>query len=318
MLVGFAVTVFVAVVILGGMLAFGTGKAPPPLASISDPFRSADFSGLPPLQNLTARDGAKLAYRVLPARSGAPERIVILVHGGTASSSSMHPFARALSGEGMTVYTVDMRGHGDSGRRGDIDYPSQLDDDLADLIAFIKAQHPTTPLALAGFSAGGGFSLHIAGTPLGKSFERIVLLSPMLGYRVPTAKPVDKPLVTVFVPRIIAIMLFNGLGIHAFDHLQTLAFGDLGRPELTPNYSYRLMRGFGTRDFEADIRNAGAPLAVVIGADDEFFAAERFAPTLDALRPGIPVTILPGIAHIPMILEPSAATATTRVLRGQG
>ena len=44
---------------------------------------------------------------------------------------------------------------------------------------------------------------------------------------------------------------------------QIVAFGDFGRPELTPNYSYLLMRGFATADYAADVRNANAPLAMV-------------------------------------------------------
>ena len=319
MLAGLAIAAVIVVALFGGVLAFGTGKAPPPLESLSQPFRdhSADFRDIPPAQTLRARDGTALAYRLLSPASGAPERVVILIHGATASGASMHPLAKTLAASGMAVYSLDIRGHGDSGRRGDLDYPTQLDDDLADVVAFIRTRHPATPLALAGFSAGGGFALHLAASPLGKSFERVVLISPMLGYRAPTARPVDKPLLTVFVPRLIAISLLNGVGIHAFDHLQTLAFGDPGRPELTFHYSFLLMNGFATRDYAADVRAAQAPLSVVVGADDQFFYAERYAPMLDAVKPGIPVTVVPGLAHIPVTLEPAGIAAIARALRGQ-
>ncbi len=317
MLIGLAITLLVVVAILGGMVAFGTGKAPEPLQALSRPFRNADFSDLPAPQTFPARDGVPLTYRLHAAKAGSPERIVTLIHGGTASSASMHPLAKALAAQGMTVYSLDIRGHGGSGRRGDLDYPAQLDDDLADFVAFARKQYPSTPLVLAGFSAGGGFSLHIAATPLGTSFERVVLLAPMLGPRAPTIKQIDNVLVKVFVPRIIAIAILNSIGIHAFDHLQTLAFGDLNRPELTPNYSYLLMRGFGTTDYASDVRNAKAPLAVVVGAEDDFFQPDRFAPTMDAIRPGIPVTIVPSLAHIPLITEPEAVPAITTAIRRQ-
>jgi non-heme chloroperoxidase len=319
MLIGFAIAVPVVVAVLGGMIVFGTGKAPEPMQALTRPFRNADMSGLPTSSTLKARDGIGLTYRVVPAAGGTPERVVILIHGATASSSSMHPLAKALATQKMTVYTLDIRGHGDSGRRGDLDYPAQLDDDLSETVAFVKKQHPGVPLVLVGFSAGGGFSLHTAATPLGKSFERVVLLAPMLGVRATTTKPASDqaPLVTPFVPRIIALTILNAIGIHAFDHLQTLAFGDFGRPELQPNYSYMLMRGFATGDYAADLRNANAPLAVVVGAEDDFFYPDKYAPTLDAVRTGIPVTIVPGLAHIPLIIEPEAVPAITKAIRGQ-
>jgi len=311
------VLVLVAVATLAAMIAFGTGAAPPPMASLSDPYRNVDMSSLPAPQSLTARDGVKLAYRYYPAASATPERVVILIHGATASSPSMHPLAARLAAQNMAVYALDMRGHGDSGRRGDLDYPGQLDDDLGEIVGLVKSRHAGTPLALAGFSAGGGFSLHTAATPLGNSFERVVLLSPMLGPRAPTTKPDGSDrLVKPFVPRIIALVLLNRLGIQAFDHLQTLAFGDFGRPELTPNYSFVLMSGFATADYADDLRKAHAPLAVTVGTEDEFFAADRYTPTLDAVRPGIPVTVLPGLNHIEMITEASAVPAIVAALRG--
>jgi pimeloyl-ACP methyl ester carboxylesterase len=319
MLIGFAITLLVALAILGGMIIFGTGKPPAAMQALSRPFANADMSSLPTPQTLKARDGVDLTYRVVPAANGAPERVVILIHGATASSPSMHPLAKALAAQNMTVYSLDIRGHGGSGRRGDLDYPAQLDDDLAEIVTFVKAQHPGVPLVLAGFSAGGGFSLHTAATPLGRSFERVVLLAPMLGYRAPMSKPPSDqaPLVTPFVPRIIALTILNAIGIHVFDHLQTLAFGDFKRPELTPNYSFLLMRSFATGDYADDVRKANAPLAVVVGADDDFFFADQFAPALNAVRPGIPVTVLPGLAHIPLIVEPEATPAITRAIRGQ-
>jgi alpha-beta hydrolase superfamily lysophospholipase len=46
------------------------------------------------------------------------------------NGTDVQGFVRAA---GITTYVPDIRGHGGSGRRGDIDYIGQLDDDLADL-----------------------------------------------------------------------------------------------------------------------------------------------------------------------------------------
>ena len=175
------------------------------------------------------------------------ELAVIAIHGSSATSHSLHPLAKALSAEGMTVYAPDIRGHGGTGRRGDIDDAGQLDGDLADLAAAVKARQPAAALVLLGFSSGGGFALHIAGSAAGKMFARTVLLSPMLGPYAPTARPGKSPWVTPYIPRIVAITLLNRLGIHAFDHLPALAFGiPPARADLlTGVYSFRLMRAFG-------------------------------------------------------------------------
>src|SRR5271165_5760556 len=81
-----------AVVVLGGMIAFGTAAAPPPLSSVYDAVKAMDFSGAPPGHSFRARDGADLAYRTY---SGTTDRAIVLIHGSTGSSLSVHPLAKA-------------------------------------------------------------------------------------------------------------------------------------------------------------------------------------------------------------------------------
>ena len=76
------------------------------------------------------------------------------------------------------------------------------------------------------------------------------------------------------------------------------------------------MREFGTHDYAADLRNAQTPLAVVVGEKDELFSADKFAPTLDAIKPGIPVTIVPGLSHTELTTDPSAVPAIVAAVRG--
>ena len=307
--------VLVPFAILAAMIVFGTKAPPPPLDSISQPFRHVDFSDLPPLQNVPARDGTPLAYRVWPASADA--LVVIAIHGSSAHSASMHPLGKGLAAAGVTVYAPDMRGHGGSGPHGDIGYAGELDDDMADFVAAVRARHPKSKLALLGFSSGGGFALHIAATPLGRAFERAVLLSPMLGPRAPTARA-GNPWVAVYLPRIIALVLLNRVGIHAFDGLPTLAFAIApdNPGKLTTVYSFRLMQAFGTRDYAADLRNTQAPLAVLVGAKDELFDAEKFAPAVHAVRPEVPVTVVPELGHIAMTIDPRALPAIAAAVRG--
>jgi non-heme chloroperoxidase len=306
--------------VLAGMIVFGTGVPPKPLASIGDPFKKVDFSALPAIEEIPARHASPIAFRHWDAASpSTPERVVIAIHGSSASSSSLHPLAQALQAKGFTVYAPDIRGHGDTGTRGDIDYASELDDDLADFVAAVKQRHPHAELALMGLSSGGGFALHAAATPLGAAFARVVLLSPFLGPRAPTVKQGEaNAWAKVYLPRLIALAILDRIGIHAFEHLPVVAFAVL--PEqakfLSPTYSFLLVRAFGTEDYAADLRNAKVPLAVVVGSNDELFDASRFAPTIEAIRPDTPVVIVPGPDHVGLALDPRAVPAIAAALRG--
>jgi pimeloyl-ACP methyl ester carboxylesterase len=311
--------VVVAAAVLAAMIAFGTSDPPPYLASVGEPFRSVDFRDLPAEQTTPSRDGSALAFRVWPAsQPSEPERVVIAIHGSSAHSVSMHPLGKALRAEGITVYAPDIRGHGASGPHGDIDHASQLDEDAADFVAAVRAKHPKARLVLLGFSSGGGYALHLAGSPLGGTFERTVLLSPMLGPRAPTVRFTGDAWAKPFLPRIIALVILGKIGIHTFDYLPALAFGIApGNPaKLTGVYSLRLMLAFGTTDYAADLRNAPSPITVLVGAKDELFAADLFAPTIHAVRPEVPVVIVPELGHIQMTTDPRAVPAIVAAIRG--
>jgi pimeloyl-ACP methyl ester carboxylesterase len=319
MFIALVVLVMIGAAVLAGMIAFGTSDPPPYLASVGEPFAHVDWSGLPPAQTMPSRGGSPVTYRVWPAAApGEPERVVIAIHGSSAHSSSMHPLGKALGAEGITVYAPDIRGHGATGERGDIDYPSQLDDDAGDFVAMVRAKHPKAQIVLMGFSSGGGYALHLDGSPLGKMFARTVLISPMLGPRAPTARSLANAWAAPFLPRIIAIVILGKFGIHAFDHLPTLAFAIApGNPGgLTGIYSFLLMQAFGTSDYAADLRNAGSPVTVLVGAKDELFLADQFAPTVHAIRPEVPVVVVPELGHIQMTTDPRAVPAIVAAIRG--
>ena len=127
LLVTILIVVAVLVAALGLAIALGgPGKAPPPMSSINDPFKNVDFSDLPEATYVTARDGTKLAFRAYPAAGGAVKGSVVLLHGSSASSSSMHLMAKGFAAAGYAAYTLDIRGHGKSGTKGHIAYIGQL------------------------------------------------------------------------------------------------------------------------------------------------------------------------------------------------
>lgn len=162
--------IVILVIAVGIVLIASAPNSPPVMEAIAAPFRTMNFMTLPSVSYYSARDGAKLAYRVYPATSA--KQAVVLVHGSTAGSSSMHALAEFLQGNGIDVYALDMRGHGESGRRGDIEYIGQLEDDLEDFMKqlFINRKDVT----LVGLSSGGGFVLRFAAGSRQQLFDRYV------------------------------------------------------------------------------------------------------------------------------------------------
>lgn len=308
----------VLLVALAAALTFGGPTRPPPMRSISDPFKDVDFSALPPMSRYAGRDGALLAYRFYaPAASQAGRGSVVLVHGSSANSQSMHPLALRFAQAGFAVYALDMRGHGDSGPRGDIAYVGQLDDDLAD---FMQAEHPARPRTLLGFSAGGGFAIRVAGGARQALFDNYLFMAPYTDRRAPNYRPAAGGWLSVGVPRLVAIRLLNRVGITAFNHLTTVDFAVIDEPkaQLTASYSYALATNFQPRaDYQQNMRDIHEPAAVLVGQDDEVFIADKFAQVFaDAGRPDIPVTLVPGAGHITLTLTPTArAVAVSAVER---
>ena len=295
---------------LAAAIAFGGPGVPKPLASINDPFKAVDFSDLPPHVFFQAADGAALAYRAYAPRPGAALKgSVVLVHGSSGSSNSMHVVAKALASAGYAAYALDIRGHGASGPKGTIAYVGQLEDDLA---AFVKAVPLAKPSTLAGFSSGGGFVLRFAGSTRQDAFQHYVLLSPFLGSRAPTYRPNSGGWVDVGIPRIVGLMVLNRLGVHAFNELPVINFAldEEAKKLLTPTYTFNLASNFGPQqDVEANIQAVHQPVRVVAGASDEAFVTDKLEGFFRQQGKTWPVTLLPGIKHIPLTLDATAVSA---------
>lgn len=310
-LIVLAVLVLVVAAVLGGMIAFGTAAAPPPVksldAAIAETIRTR--SELPPVRRFTARDGTALAYRAYPAPRA--KQVVVLVHGSGGSGTGVHALAKALQSAGITVYTPDIRGHGESGPKGDIAYRGQLNDDLVDML---EALGPMSgERILAGHSSGGGFVLRVASGSIGDRFDGYLLLSPYLGYDAPTSRPNAGGWAAPFVPRIIALSLLSVVGVNVFDGLPVIAFALPPDTLGTRTYSFRLWVNFAARrDWRDDIRRIRRPTAVLVGADDELMVPAEYAPLFQALRPEVPVTLVPGTNHMQMVTAPSGWAAVVK------
>jgi non-heme chloroperoxidase len=302
------------VAVCGGfaaVLAFDAPAKPPPLASISEPFAAVDFSDLPTVKTYAARDGTELGYR---AYEGGGTQVVVLIHGSSDDGSGMHPLAKALRDAGASVYVPVLRGHGDFGRNGDIDYVGQLEDDLADFVAVLRPRHPNASMSLIGFSSGGGFVLRVISTADEKLFNRFIMISPALPQSAPTVRLDTGGWVAVAKPRIIALVMLNRLGVHRFNGLPIVAFATSPKAQhLTSVYSFRLAVDFGAPpDYLAALGRSTKPAALLIGGSDELFFPDRFAPLLQPVRPNLQITTVPGVGHIGMTVTPQGIAAVRK------
>jgi non-heme chloroperoxidase len=337
--INLGVSLVILLAVAGGLVAFSHPDAPKAMDSVTKPFAEMDLTGLPALVTYTARDGAKLTYRVYPGKvypgkvypgkpdqAGKGDQVVVLVHGSVGSSQDMHRMALALAEEaGATILVPDLRGHGANRPHGDIAYVGQLDDDMEDFVGAMRPAYPGKKWTLLGFSSGAGFALRIAGDPQGTEFDRYLLLSPFLRYDAPTArqdaaktgKDQDAHWYSVSIPRIVGLSILGSFGIHHFDGLPVISFPVPDNLEsVTPSYSMRLEANFGPHDnYRKDIRTSRRPMRVFVGGADELFYPDRFAKVFDAERPDVPVTILPGMTHSDMITKPLAIEAAVEAVR---
>lgn len=291
-------------------IAFGGPSGPPPLSSVNDPFAAVDFSDLPVIERFTSRDGSSLAYRRYGPSGQNTRGSVVLIHGSSASSNSMHVLAKAFADAGYSAYALDVRGHGASGTKGTISYVGQLEDDLD---AFLDSAAPPNPRTLVGFSSGGGFVLRFAGSTRQDRFENYLLLSPYLSQEAPNYRAASGGWVSLGLPRVVAISALNAIHVRAFNDLPVIAFAlnEKAKSFLTPQYSFALAANFQPqRDYKSNIRAVHQPVAVLAGSRDELFETSALQSIFRSQGKPWPVTLLPGVGHISLTLDPFAARAS--------
>ena len=131
---------------------------------------------------LKARDAIQLVYRRwLP--EGTPRGTVQLVHGASEHSGRYGRLAGALTGRGLAVYALDLRGHGRTaestgvGRYGGSGVDMVLED-VAALHQVMDHEHPDLPRVLLGHSMGSIVALAAAERD-GRRLTGLVLSGPL-------------------------------------------------------------------------------------------------------------------------------------------
>jgi alpha-beta hydrolase superfamily lysophospholipase len=255
-----------------------------------------------------ARDGTLLALRLYFASS---ELIVILLHGATTHDSVYAPLARFISARNLAqVYAPTLRGHGVSGgRRGDVDYIGQLEDDIADLISHVRRQSPQSALVLMGHSMGGGLALRFASSRYANLVDGYILLAPYLGLFAPTQKKNgNHGWARAHLGRGIALTLANAFAISRWNDRSLVDFNipDVLHSAMdTQRYSYRLWTSATPHlDFRKDLR-ALKPTLLLIGEQDQLFSPAAFD-RVNTYSKNVEIQAIPNATHLGIVYSPGA------------
>jgi alpha-beta hydrolase superfamily lysophospholipase len=307
--------------ILAAMIATPLER-PPEMRSVSESVKLVDFSTMPPLERLQARDGTWIGFRHYAPNGPATGRGAIFIHGSSGSSGTVnHALTHAIASRGVETWALDMRGHGASGTRGDIGYVGQLEDDLVDFVAHVRKSAPDLPLTLIGHSSGGGFSLRVAATPIMQDmFVRTVLLAPYLGYDAPTNRPHAGGWANADLPRFFALAALRKLGIDCCAQLPVLALAVPANSAkyLVSTYSDRLMRNFATRGYRLDFPATTRPITIFGAAEDEMMISDKYAEAVQAIKPSVDVKIIDGINHMGIVTHPKAISVIAEDVATRG
>lgn len=299
-------TLALAGLALGGAIIFGTSPAPAELTSISDPFKQVDFADLPPVRKLEVKHGSSIAYRVY---GEGTKGVTIAIHGSSALGASLHPLAKGLAAAGQAVYVPDLRGHGETGRRGDVDFIGQPDMDLMSLILLTQKAHPGKKLTLLGFSLGSGFLIRFVGAYPVLQPDRTVLLAPALGPEAESIRSKESARwAAAHVPRIIGLTILNFLGFSGLNELEAIRFAVPPNSERyqTARYTFRLYASLMPLSYKRALGKTTAPVHVIIGGKDELFNAESVRASLAGVNPKLDLTVVPGVDHVGLTLDPAA------------
>ncbi|MDH7515214.1 MAG: alpha/beta fold hydrolase [Bacteroidota bacterium] len=149
------------------------------------PAEARVVSAVPQTQSVSMKteDGVILAGTLYAAKSTAPA--VLCLHQWRSDRSAYAALASALQGEGFTVLTIDMRGHGGSVSRADggkVAPDRNALPDVAAAVAFLR-KHPSVDrsrIAIIGASYGASNAIRFAAGDGG--VKAVVLYSPGINY----------------------------------------------------------------------------------------------------------------------------------------
>ena len=284
---------------------------------------TADYSNPPPLRTFIARDSTPLPFRTYESVSKT-SRILILVHGSAWHGLQLHPMAQSIASKGIArVIVPDLRGHGENPTtRGTIAYFTQLEDDLADLIAHVSKGQDNPQIILGGHSSGGGLAVRFAGGEHGNLADRFILIAPFLKHDAPTTRPYAGDWAFPAIRRITGLTMLSKIGIGILNHLPVISFAlpqeVLDGPSgdtATTTYSYRMNVGFAPRsDYETDLAAMKQPFLLLSGGRDEVFFSDKYESVISKHTSSGTYVILDDIDHLGIVIDKTAISSVGKWL----
>ncbi|MCD9020414.1 alpha/beta hydrolase [Cohnella silvisoli] len=256
---------------------------------------------LPPIQTYEARDGKSLCYRHYLANSN---KIIILLHGISEDGQYLHPLAEFISKRQLAQVVVpDLRGYGlHPIRRGDVEYVGQHDDDIEDLVKWIRLRESSAlTLIIAGHSGGGGNAVRLAAHRMAKEIDAFLMLAPAIHPNAPINHRKD-PGSTMHIeyPKIVFLTLLNAVGIRFLNKWIVMRNDKPlarrhGRETLELSYRLLLSRAPKSK-YERYLQAMTQPTLVLVGEKEEVFIPGQYAP-LFAQHNQAKVTMILGSDH---------------------
>ena len=262
---------------------FGEGEKAMGLGEIS-PEELYDLivgAEIPDAESYETRDKKKGYFRHYQAESN---KVLILLHGVSEDGKYLFRLAQHLTSINLAqVYTPDLRGYGSNAeRRGDVDYIGQIEDDLADLIHFVKEKHENASIILGGHSLGGGSVLCFAGSQYAKLVDAYLFLAPYIHPNAPMIrKSDDGGNSNVSLAKLIFLSLLEKIKIRSFHHRNVLTVNkpaEIQHGSETLALSFRLVMSRIPQKYQEYIKSLSKPVLVLVGENDELFYPEKFEP----------------------------------------
>lgn len=193
---------------------------------------------------------------------------LVLLHGLAEHKGRYADFIETMYNAGISVFAVDLRGHGESGgARADVDDFSTYMDDLDSVVHHIRQQHPNLRIALLGHSLGGLVAAGYVENHTG--IECLILSSPLLV--APRA---------AFLLKILPYRRLGSVNIRKrhSESREMLAYGY--NDPLSCNYfTLRLIGVVFCQGLPAVLKNLGrvsTPVLLMGGAEDPLIDTARF------------------------------------------
>jgi pimeloyl-ACP methyl ester carboxylesterase len=250
----------------------------------------------------TARDGTRIYYK-----DWGQGRPVVLIHGWPLSSDTFDDAALALAEKGYRAIAHDRRGFGRSDQpAGGYDYDTFADD----VAAVLEEAGIGQPIALAGFSMGGGEVARFLSRQRAHQVSHAVLISSVVPFLLQTDDHPEGAPKDVFDGMIAGIRadradFFRGVfkdffGTSFLDKpVSDAVLDDAWRQAMNAGLwpTVACVRAFSETDFRPDLEAFTMPTLIIHGVDDRTVPIDLTARAAAKAIPGARLIEYEGAAH---------------------